>query len=43
MTNLWIVASLPCRCVVRKMATVEDRLFRLDVDKEYHYRGIFSG
>ena len=42
-TNLWIVASPPYKYVVRKMATVEGRLFRLDVDKEYHCRGIFSG
>ena len=32
---LWIVASMLYRHVTRKMATIEDRLLRLDVDKGY--------
>jgi len=35
MRNLWIVAPMLCKHVARKMATVEGRLFGLDVNKGY--------
>jgi len=41
--DLQIVVPTPYGCVTRKMAVMEGGLFRLDVNKGYSHRDVFSG